>query len=116
MFFDVVFITWLVFLAMSDIQWNKSGLRRMNDMKNTELKLISEVMKNCRRSDRELAKSLGISQPKVDYGLAALFKESVGARSGFGLFLIKRMTEVYSWKIQETGKRGKGTQFTITIL
>jgi PAS domain S-box-containing protein len=44
-----------------------------------------------------------------------LFKEGVGRRTGYGLFLIKRMIEVYGWAIQETGKRGKGAQFTITI-
>jgi len=34
-------------------------------MKNVELKLISELMKNSRRSDRELAKTIGVSQPTV---------------------------------------------------
>jgi DNA-binding Lrp family transcriptional regulator len=34
-------------------------------MKETELRLISELMKNSRRSDRELARAIGISQPTV---------------------------------------------------
>jgi DNA-binding Lrp family transcriptional regulator len=34
-------------------------------MKKVELKLISELMKNSRRSDRDLAKAIGISQPTV---------------------------------------------------
>lgn len=34
-------------------------------MENIELRLISELMKNSRRSDRELAKTLHISQPTV---------------------------------------------------
>ena len=34
-------------------------------MKDFELKLISELMKNSRRSDRELAKILQVSQPTV---------------------------------------------------
>jgi DNA-binding Lrp family transcriptional regulator len=34
-------------------------------MKDVELKLISELMKNSRRSDRELAKTIGVSQPTV---------------------------------------------------
>ena len=34
-------------------------------MKDVELKLISELIKNSRRSDRELAKAIGISQPTV---------------------------------------------------
>jgi len=34
-------------------------------MKGFELKLISELMKNSRRSDRQLAKIIGVSQPTV---------------------------------------------------
>jgi DNA-binding Lrp family transcriptional regulator len=34
-------------------------------LKDVELKLISELIKNSRRSDRELAKAIGISQPTV---------------------------------------------------
>jgi DNA-binding Lrp family transcriptional regulator len=38
---------------------------RKGNLKNIELKLISELMKNSRRSDRDLAKALGVSQPTV---------------------------------------------------
>jgi Lrp/AsnC family leucine-responsive transcriptional regulator len=34
-------------------------------MKDVELKLVSELMKNSRRSDRELARAIGVSQPTV---------------------------------------------------
>jgi DNA-binding Lrp family transcriptional regulator len=34
-------------------------------MKDVEFRLISELMKNSRRSDRELAKTLGVSQPTI---------------------------------------------------
>jgi DNA-binding Lrp family transcriptional regulator len=34
-------------------------------LKDIELKLISELMKNSRRSDRELARALGMSQPTI---------------------------------------------------
>jgi PAS domain S-box-containing protein len=44
-----------------------------------------------------------------------LFKEGVGKGTGYGLFMIKRICEVYGWTIQETGTQGKGAQFTITI-
>ena len=44
-------------------------------MKDLELRLISELMKNCKRSDRELAKSLGVSQPTVTRTLHRLEKE-----------------------------------------
>jgi|GEM_PF-889114 len=46
-----------------------------------------------------------------------LFKEgfSTGGSTGFGLFLTKRMIDVYGWKIEENGKPGEGVKFTITI-
>ncbi len=44
-------------------------------MKDTERKLVSELMKNCRRSDRALAKALGVSQPTVTRTLRKLEKE-----------------------------------------
>jgi len=46
-----------------------------------------------------------------------LFAEgfSTGGSTGFGLFLIKRMMEVYGWTIQETGEADKGVKFVITI-
>ena len=44
-------------------------------MKDVELKLISELMKNSRRSDRELARAIGVSQPTVSRQLKRLEKE-----------------------------------------
>ena len=44
-------------------------------MKNLELKLVAELMKNSRRSDRELAKVLKISQPTVTRTRGKLEKE-----------------------------------------
>ena len=43
--------------------------------KETELKLIAELMKNSRRSDREIAKTLGVSQPTVTRLINKLEKE-----------------------------------------
>jgi len=34
-------------------------------MKDTELKVVVELMKNSRRSDRELVRAIGMSQPTV---------------------------------------------------
>jgi signal transduction histidine kinase len=47
----------------------------------------------------------------------SLFKEgfSTGGSTGFGLFLTKKMIDVYSWQIQENGTPGEGAKFTITI-
>jgi len=46
-----------------------------------------------------------------------LFKEghSTGGSTGYGLYLIKKMIEVYDWSIQETGEPDKGARFTMTI-
>lgn len=47
----------------------------------------------------------------------SLFKEgfTTGKGTGYGLYLMKKMMEVYGWTIRETGTPGKGAQFTITI-
>ena len=46
-----------------------------------------------------------------------LFTEgfSTGGSTGFGLFLIKKMMDVYGWTITEEGEPGKGVRFVITI-
>jgi len=46
-------------------------------MKDIERRLVSELMKNCRRSDRQLAKVLGVSQPTVTRTLHKLEKEGI---------------------------------------
>ena len=44
-------------------------------MKKNDWKLISELMKNSRRSDRELARTIGVSQPTVNRMIKKLEKE-----------------------------------------
>jgi PAS domain S-box-containing protein len=44
-----------------------------------------------------------------------LFQEGQGRGTGYGLYLIKKMCEGYGWVIEETGKEGKGAQFTMTM-
>jgi PAS domain S-box-containing protein len=46
-----------------------------------------------------------------------LFSEgfSTGGSTGYGLFLIMKMVDVYGWAIQETGEPGKGVRFIITV-
>lgn len=46
-------------------------------MKEAELKLVSELMKNSRRSDRELAKAVGVSQPTVSRIIKRLEEQGV---------------------------------------
>jgi DNA-binding Lrp family transcriptional regulator len=49
--------------------------REKGTLKDIGLRLISELMKNSRTSDRELAKRLGVSQPTVSRVRAKLEKE-----------------------------------------
>jgi signal transduction histidine kinase len=46
-----------------------------------------------------------------------LFNEgfTTGKGSGHGLYLIRKMMDVYGWTIDETGEPGKGARFTIRI-
>jgi DNA-binding Lrp family transcriptional regulator len=46
-------------------------------LKDVELKLISELMKNCRRSDRDISKAIGVSQPTVSRTMKKLEKEGI---------------------------------------
>ena len=46
-------------------------------MKDAELKLVSELIKNSRRSDRELAKAIGVSQPTVSRLIKKLEKQGI---------------------------------------
>ena len=36
-------------------------------------------------------------------------------RTGFGLFFIRKMMDVYGWTITEKGESGKGAKFDIKI-
>jgi PAS domain S-box-containing protein len=40
---------------------------------------------------------------------------TTGKGSGLGLYLVKKMMDVYGWEIKEIGEPGKGAKFTITI-
>jgi DNA-binding Lrp family transcriptional regulator len=70
-------------------------------LKEVEWKLVCELMKNSRRSDRELAKVLGVSQPTVSRTMKKLEKEGVikeytmipdFAKLGFGIMSVEFAT------------------------
>ena len=71
-------------------------------MKDVELKLISELMKNSRRSDRELAKTIGVSQPTVSRLIRKLEKNGKFSMIGWlGLVICEqlrgRSSEISFW-------------------
>ncbi len=49
---------------------NESGA-----LKDLELRIVSELMKNCHRTDRELARAIGVSQPTVSRTIRKLEEE-----------------------------------------
>ncbi|HXX87530.1 MAG TPA: AsnC family transcriptional regulator [Candidatus Acidoferrum sp.] len=51
--------------------------REEKPLKGIELKLVSELMKNSKRSDREIAKAIGVSQPTISRTMVKLEKEGV---------------------------------------
>lgn len=55
----------------------------------------------------------GVGTPKAEK--EKIFREGYGKGTGYGLYLIRKICEVYGWTIRETGKPGKGAQFTITM-
>jgi DNA-binding Lrp family transcriptional regulator len=85
-------------------------------VKNVELKLVAELMKNGRRSDRELARAVGISQPTISRAIAKLKKDGVireftvipdYEKLGYGLVaftLIKVKADVSKQELEEARK------------
>lgn len=80
-------------------------------LKDTEIRIIAELMKNSRRSDREIAKIIGVSQPTVSRTIKML--EKVGAIKEYTAIPDFRMLG-YSimgasrLKVGETTKEGLG--------
>jgi DNA-binding Lrp family transcriptional regulator len=61
------------------LKYALSGLYavRIGILKNVEMKLIAELMRNSRRSDRELAHAIGVSQPTVSRMIRGLKKQGI---------------------------------------
>jgi PAS domain S-box-containing protein len=55
----------------------------------------------------------GVGIPENEKEL--IFREGYGKGTGYGLYMIKKICETYGWTIRETGKQGKGAQFTMSI-
>lgn len=55
----------------------------------------------------------GVGVPAAEK--TSLFKEGYGKGTGYGLYLIKKMVDIYGWTIRETGEPGEGAKFTLTV-
>ncbi|MGF3523008.1 MAG: ATP-binding protein, partial [Candidatus Bathyarchaeia archaeon] len=56
---------------------------------------------------------VGIPEDKKKYLFTRGY--SSNGKSGLGLFLIKKIIDIYGWKITEEGNSGQGVKFVITI-
>jgi DNA-binding Lrp family transcriptional regulator len=96
-------------------------------LKDVEIRIIAELMKNSRRSDRELAKVLGVSQPTITRTRTSL--ESQGlieytavpdfARLGYELLvftLVKRHLEKFPYSRERANAFFEKTLFSYLLL
>jgi PAS domain S-box-containing protein len=81
-------------------------------------KKISQIRVYYKEADKNRLKLVyeddGVGIPKAEK--KKIFREGYGQGTGYGLYLIRKICEVYGWSIKETGKQGKGAQFTVTML
>jgi PAS domain S-box-containing protein len=79
----------------------------------TQIKINSQIENN--RTLKLVYEDDGVGIPYANK--PKLFDEgySSSGGTGYGLYLIKKMMEVYGWTIQETGEPNKGAKFTIRI-
>jgi len=87
-------------------------------VKEVELKLVSELMKNSRRSDRELARAIGVSQPTITRTIKKLEKEGIireytmipdFSKLGYEILaitLVKHAKQLDSKELDEVAKMG----------
>jgi len=79
----------------------------------TQIKVYSERMVNDNLKLIYEDNGVGISLEKK----SMLFQRGYtsGKGSGYGLYLIQKMMEIYGWTIQETGEPGKGARFVMEV-
>jgi len=78
---------------------------------------VSRIRVSCRENGKD---QLEIVYEDDGVGIAKaqkkkIFEEKYGNRTGHGLYVIRKICEVYGWSIKEVGEHGKGAQFTIAI-
>jgi signal transduction histidine kinase len=69
-------------------------------------KLSEDSVKLCFKDD-----GVGIDKRFKEH----IFERGFGKGTGFGLYLIRKICEVYGWKVKENGQPGQGAQFEFII-
>ena len=92
----------------------------MGSLKAFDLRLLSELIKNCRRSDRNLAKTLGTSQPTVTRRRTKLEREGLIQYTGMPNFA-KLGFEImafsfYSWHPEATQEATQNSEAVMARL
>ena len=93
----------------------------MRSLRKVNLQVMSELLKNCRRSDRDLAKAIGTSQPTITRRRAELEKErlidSYTAIPNFTKLGFEIMAfSFYAWRPETTGQLHKDKEVFIERL
>lgn len=98
------------------------ALSEMKPLKDIELRLMSELLRNSFRSDRELAKAIGVSQPTVTRARAKLQKEGYireytilpdFGKLGYSLLAITLVKLKQSYPKEETEKIRKAVKDSV---
>src|SRR4030066_359501 len=76
------------------------GLTKMKEMKPLDYQLLFELMKDSHRSDRQLAKALGISQPTVTRRRAMLEDNIIEDYTDFPQFLRCQQQELCEFIVE----------------
>jgi PAS domain S-box-containing protein len=116
--------------ALPKITCQCEGLMVLADSLLTQLfyNLLDNSIKHCKNVN-----SIKVTYEKINDSLAIIYEDdgigipkdnkykifkmgfSTGGSTGYGLYLIKKMVEVYGWNITENGQSGKGVRFVIEI-
>jgi DNA-binding Lrp family transcriptional regulator len=96
----------------------------MKQLKELDYKILYELMKNAKKSDREIAKALGVSQPTVSRRRAFLEREAIAGytvipkweKLGFKILAMTfvKIKPVVGTKEEYTDTRKRGTKWLMS--
>jgi PAS domain S-box-containing protein len=99
--------------SLTQLFYNLIGNSLKHGKKVTSITITSEKGNNGALTI--LYEDNGIGIPPENKAQLFTMGFSTGGSTGYGLYLIKKMVEVYGWRIHEKGESGKGARFMISI-